>query len=171
MKKIWEFFEKCNFLYGLAVFMICTACISITAQQIQFPSCTWNKQHILELCNKGLILIFLLKLKKWEIFEKKKAEKFLKWIQKVHSKNIGSSLLQVAKRTKLINQINDRRSILQNLQVKQNDIRNDGRVFYAKMQQSDSCEAFKKKSFSERKEVVKHKGCQNKIGKIQHCFI
>ena len=51
---------------------------------------------------------------------------------KQHSKNDSRLLLQVVKSTpRLINQANNRRSILQNLQVKQNNLRNDGRVFYA----------------------------------------
>ena len=48
---------------------ICTACISVTLQWIPFSSCTW-KEYILELCNEGLILIFLKNWKEREIWEK-----------------------------------------------------------------------------------------------------
>ena len=37
---------------------VCTACISVTPQPISFSFCIW-KEYILELCNAGLILIFL----------------------------------------------------------------------------------------------------------------
>ena len=64
----WEIYEKCKIsCLNLQYSWVCTACISVTPHWIPFLSRTW-KEHILELCNGRLILIFL----EFENLQKKK---------------------------------------------------------------------------------------------------